>query len=393
MRKRRIYIVMRNDDPCALSDVNHERRVLSLFEKHGVPHVAAVVPRVVSDPHDDRLDEYFPLDGNPDMLALLREYLAKPGLLEIAQHGDTHQTNPHRPTAIYDRTSPDMFDGIAGAWLPYRPVHDDGYSEFNGLPVDQQRHKILHGKHYLEKLFGCKLQTFIYPWNACDADNLRLLKEAGFEYVLGGTNAPRQNGLCILGACFWWELGNDIYTWNVEEALARQQSSLLHLSFHSWMLKDKDLRLMEAFLARFARHPDVVFLTPNRLPEIAYPLQRSVSLRRHMAQLHHEISRRVWVFYPEDHHFYLFNSLYYLRRLGFYVFAALIFRTLGITGWLVVSGLLALTSGYVLAQPWGRQGISGVLAGAVLAGAVFLFWRAGQLLGMRRKQHRMERAG
>ena len=88
---------MRNDDLCALSDPSKERAILRIFEKYHIPQVVSVIPNVTEDPHDAHLDRFHPLEENTEILSLLREYQEK-GLIEIAQHGFTHQTNIHHPS-------------------------------------------------------------------------------------------------------------------------------------------------------------------------------------------------------------------------------------------------------------------------------------------------------
>ena len=49
---KKIYILFRNDDLCALSDPSKEREILRIFEKHNIPQVISVIPNVTEDPHD-----------------------------------------------------------------------------------------------------------------------------------------------------------------------------------------------------------------------------------------------------------------------------------------------------------------------------------------------------
>src|SRR6188474_2526995 len=89
----RIIVVFRNDDPSALSDLEHERRIFALFEKHGVPQTIGVIPNVSVSPLDDRrCGGEKSLLENPAMIAFLRDYVARSGS-EIALHGYTHRPN------------------------------------------------------------------------------------------------------------------------------------------------------------------------------------------------------------------------------------------------------------------------------------------------------------
>ncbi len=78
------YIIIRNDDPCALSNVAHERRILSLFERHRIKQVVCVIPRVVEDFHNHRLSAFHPLEENQPLVELLKEYQQKGTVCDIA---------------------------------------------------------------------------------------------------------------------------------------------------------------------------------------------------------------------------------------------------------------------------------------------------------------------
>lgn len=384
----RVYIILRNDDPCALSDVSQERRLLSLFENFGVPLVAGVVPRMVTDPHDARAEECHPLHLNASMVSLLKEYRAR-GVLEIAQHGDAHRTSPLRPTAPGDRASPDAFPGMAGPWLPFRPAHPEGYSEFNGLSVAEQRAKILAGKEYLEKLLAVRLETFIFPWNSYSRDSLKILRDAGFRYVLAGEEDELHvSGLLTIACCSW---GVDEFMGFVEDALAQEAPALVHLSFHSWMLTDDDFAHLDALLARFAAHEEVSFIGPSRIPSLPYDVASTVRRRLRARRLALQVSRHLRTRHLEEHEFYVFRPWHYHRQILRLAPTSFVFGTLGLSRMLAVSGAITLVCAYLLmrtADPWTFPSL---LAGPGLAvgGAVFLFTL--RLFVTRVKQHRAER--
>ncbi len=391
MSKRLVYIILRNDDPCALSDVSHERRLLSLLEQHGVPHVAAVIPRVVDDPHDERDAgaKPHPLEENPDMVALLKEYRAK-GLLEIAQHGDTHQTNPFRPSATHDRDPQRAFAGIANPWLPFDPAHPDGYSEFAGLPAAEQREKILGGKAYLEKLLGTEISTFIFPWNTYDKQSLKVLREAGFDCALVGDEAYPMPGLLVVGCCSW---GVDEFIGIVESALAQGIPALVHLSFHSWMLGDEEFAHLQSLLNKFADHEAVRFILPSQVPELPYRVSAFIWLRTISSRLTTAVYKHVRTFYPTDPGCYLFSVPFYLQRIQFYGTACLVLKTLGLSKMLALLTVVAAGMAYLLVSTFTREAVLPLLSGIVLLITLLLWQKAAVLMAMRRRQRRLERIG
>ena len=125
-----INILFRNDDPCALSDAAHERRYLDIFAKYGIPQVVSVIPFMSEDIHNYRQTRFHALSENQAMVELLKEYMPK-GLIEVAQHGTTHQTNSLHPGR--ESVNPDdSYQGLGFKWLPFAPIYPEkGYSEFN----------------------------------------------------------------------------------------------------------------------------------------------------------------------------------------------------------------------------------------------------------------------
>ncbi len=311
MKKSRVYIIVRNDDPCAFSDIAQERKFLELFERYHVPQVLAVIPQVVEDAHDDRPQTEHPLHENPQVIELLREYQQK-GLIEIAQHGFNHQTNIFRPSRSYDSHSPDAFPGRPQRWLPFDPAHPDGYSEFNGLPLEEQRKKIVEGKAYLEKYFG-PIESFIFPWNGLNRPCLELLRDAGFKTVPCGDDEHTVEGLLMLGCCDW---NMDRVVQTMHERLQDNVSSLIQLSYHSWLICEEGESELRRFLELFADHPQVTFITPSQIAEKVPEALEFIKLRAEVVRKAKGVSQYLEGDHCETILCYRFSKTYYKMRLA-----------------------------------------------------------------------------
>lgn len=171
----RIIVMFRNDDPSALSDLEHEREIFALFERAGVPQTLGLVPHMtvsnVRDPHGSGEKA---LDENPEMAAFLKNYLATSGS-EAALHGFTHRTS---------RRS--------------QPVRRE-YFEFRELSVDEQEKMIRTGTDTVERALGVRPRTFIPPWNRFDAQTVVACARAGYERISAGPYVPVRDGLAGVG--------------------------------------------------------------------------------------------------------------------------------------------------------------------------------------------------
>lgn len=201
----RIVVVFRNDDPSAISEVEHERRICAMFERHGVPQTIGVIPNVALGPHRDphakgeRL-----LDTNPEMVALLREHCDRVGS-EVALHGYTHRTS---------RLS-----------IPSRRE----YFEFRDEGVAAQADKVSGGIEILVKSLNVRPVTFIPPWNRLDRDTVTACERNGLSIVSAGLWAPTTAGVTSLGTdC-------DLFNFPdlLRQALESDQRVYLRILFHS----------------------------------------------------------------------------------------------------------------------------------------------------------------
>jgi hypothetical protein len=91
--------------------------------------------------------------------------LVRTGKVEIAQHGYSHQTRD----ANY-------------------------FSEFDGMPAEEQIERIAKGTEYLEDRFKVAITTFIPPWNRYDSNTLFALQSAGFKSLSAGTRSSAFSG-------------------------------------------------------------------------------------------------------------------------------------------------------------------------------------------------------
>jgi len=156
-----ITVVFRYDDPSARSNNDLERRLIELFGSRKMNCSFAVIPCVCSvDVHEVAPRDHLPLPKEKcEMLARA----AREGILEIAQHGYSHQTN-----GLVDR----------GA----------SFSEFAHLDYQTQFQKIKKGRHLLESRLGIEITTFVPPWHSYDSKTLVVLEQQGYQCLSSAMN-------------------------------------------------------------------------------------------------------------------------------------------------------------------------------------------------------------
>ena len=266
-----IYCLLRNDDPCALSDPARERKILEIFEKHGVPQVWAVIPRTTEDPQNSSLNKYHWLEENTEMVSLIREYQVK-GLVEVAQHGLTHQADTFSEewaTASAKKKHKDlaMFPRIRG-------LH--GFSEFKALSADEKRSKVISGKEYLEKLLNTRIEAFVFPWNSFDRESLKAVEETGITKVLAG-----RKGFCnVRDMTVLYNSREDL--WDFEKLRkdldAPGQIKLFHFLYHSWLLTDEKIEALDRLLAHLVQDKRVKFITVGELEKFGSRIRKVARL-------------------------------------------------------------------------------------------------------------------
>jgi predicted deacetylase len=310
-----VYIMVRNDDLCALSDAAHERRVFEVFAKHGVPMTVAVIPRMVEDPHRAGGGVFHPLEENPEIVALLRAAHAR-GAIEIALHGYTHQTNARHPgCADVERCPPD-YQGIDRPWSPDRPLAAGGFSEFRGLTPAEQLDKVTRGCADLERVLGFRPTTFIFPWNSYDAHAITVLKAQGFRWVPAENEEFPLPGIDVIGGCVWdWEVHRE-YAW-FDEVFGCRQPVLAHFGLHSWQYRHQPAMLdwLDEQLAELTGLAAVHFIRPSDLPRVAPDCAAALRLRCTARRLQADIATRTGepVAYPR---YYVLRRAHYRRRIA-----------------------------------------------------------------------------
>ena len=129
--QRRIVVCFRNDDISALSDADHERRIMALFDRYKLRQTIGVIPNECEQgQHDLYGTSYRSLESNPAIVSLLREWLAE-SKVEIALHGFTHQAN--RIVSIRERKE---------------------FAEFRGLTYEEQSRRIRQGRAICRSALG-----------------------------------------------------------------------------------------------------------------------------------------------------------------------------------------------------------------------------------------------
>lgn len=173
---RKIVVSFRNDDPSATSELEHERRIAARFEARGFAQTLGIVPWSPGRTHRDPYARFaLPLEANPEMVAFLREYLARSGS-EIALHGYFHRTHPRS-----------------------RPWRRE-YFEFRHLGYPEALRRIRAGLDHIEEVLGVRPRTFIPPWNRLDADTVQACADSGIELISAAEHTPTVAGLVGYGA-------------------------------------------------------------------------------------------------------------------------------------------------------------------------------------------------
>jgi predicted deacetylase len=230
----RIVVVFRNDDPSAVSDVAHERRLFEVFEHWNVPQTIGVVPNMTcGDRHARNNGGYAPLSSNPAMIELLVQHCAKTGS-ELALHGFTHQTN---------RFS-----------LPARKF----YFEFARLPLAEQETLLREGAKMIESATHIRPRTFIPPWNRLDANTVTACEKAGFSVLSTHVFVPAARTTIPFGT----NSSLPAFQQHLEAARRSERRVFIHLLLHTPLMQSEDeRRLLDDVLRTVRQEPDCEAMT------------------------------------------------------------------------------------------------------------------------------------
>lgn len=137
-------------------------KLFEIFKKHDSKLLVGVVP-------------FKEINGRIDSLTNRQIEILKAGIemgvVEVAQHGYSHQNNS------YGKND----------------------SEFRGLPWNEQYWRLKTGKEYLQKTFGVDVKTFVPPWNQYDDITISVLERLGFNVISGSLSSlPIGNEKCKL---------------------------------------------------------------------------------------------------------------------------------------------------------------------------------------------------
>ena len=282
----RIIVVFRNDDPSALSDLDHERQIFALFERYGVPQTIGVIPNISTTMLDEKkCGGRRSLLENPPMVEFLRDYVARSGS-EVALHGFTHRTN--------------RFSS---------PVRRD-FFEFQQLPYDEQLQMIREGTAILEQAFGERPVTFIPPWNRLDHNTILACQQVGFAIISARayTAAPEMMFCCgtnsdpVAFAAMW------------KLAKQSQREVLLTLLFHSNTTKKlEDMQRLSQILETVSSDPECRCMTVAEVTRKWPDRVRIWNEAGRNAVTFHEVEgssrAKVWFYWQLSHALRQFSSL------------------------------------------------------------------------------------
>lgn len=147
-------IAVRMDDITPDMDWENFNFFLDLFEKAGISPLLGIVP-------DNRDKNLRRRSVNEDFYELMRS-LEKKGFC-LAMHGCYH---------VYTTESGGLF-----------PLNN--FSEFAGLPYEEQKELLLHGKERLKEK-GIETDIFMAPAHSYDENTLKALIELGFTKMTDG---------------------------------------------------------------------------------------------------------------------------------------------------------------------------------------------------------------
>ncbi len=153
-RNKYSVVTFRLDDISQQMDDKKFLICKDLFQKYGIKPLVGVVP----DNNDKNLNIGSEITDFWEMILALKQEG-----WSVAQHGHNH---------IYTTSESGLFSL-------------NRFSEFAGLPYEQQYHKIREGKKILQG-HGIETDIFMPPAHSMDENTIRALINNGFKYVTDG---------------------------------------------------------------------------------------------------------------------------------------------------------------------------------------------------------------
>jgi predicted deacetylase len=236
----KIIVVFRNDDPSAISNLDHEREIFGIFERYGVPQTLAVIPRVAgSDHHDSGAVGEHLLSENPRVLEFLKDYATHTGS-EVALHGYTHRANRFSNAARRE------------------------YAEFKYLPLPEQQELIRLGLDIIEQSFGWRPVTFVPPWNRWDQNTLIACARNSCRIISAGPYVTASEELISFGS----NTNLEDFSRDFQEARRSCGPVFLNVLFHSITVTPAQKELLVRALETVTRDPDCRVVTVSKAAEL-----------------------------------------------------------------------------------------------------------------------------
>ena len=236
---KRMRIIFRYDDYSQKSaTTGFESNLLSEFTRHKIPCTFGVIPFVCSNNiHNPEPQPLLPLDRKKSLL--LKDAISS-GIVEVAQHGWSHQALPG--------------------------CSSNHWSEFVGSPIETQVEHIQKGKSHLAQLFGREPTIFIPPWNSYDLNTLEAVARCGFTVFSSDVyGLPHPSSLKIVPATT--ELRN-LKTACAALRLSPDPDAVIVVLFHEYDFKAldsvrgyMDLQSFSKLLDWVAAQPDIETVT------------------------------------------------------------------------------------------------------------------------------------
>lgn len=171
-----ITVVFRYDDCRDERFAEAEREMVRIGRKYGTGFVFGIIPFSSESPGRAGRDECSAVKPLPPGKAEELKYWIENRWVDPAQHGYSHKHRGHG---------------------------------FNSLPCecigsfDDQKRRFGKGKRFLESALGCRIMSFIPPWNTFDAVTLAVLEDLDFKIISARFDSavPKGNLIALPMTC------------------------------------------------------------------------------------------------------------------------------------------------------------------------------------------------